>query len=347
MKLRDMTYNPTMIKGRRITTQPEIMIHMLKNDLTTPGRVYYALRLIDYQKAGVVTVKYAKETLCNTKNSHFLLSSKQMTKILNDYNGVFWLFENKHIVPFSPQKIANNLGMPKYGYKSVMLTEDHIFKGKRNFSAICYAAYVTTLGDVPTSRSQIKEDTGISPTAQIRYEKVAGILNIAAAITISNVYRIQNEDEYYKLREEIGSGFTKVKERPSYKTATIYAKRLGNVRYCFGLKPSVDTRRKEAVNSKVASVDSGKRNQRIRKTNLPHDKRWRYSIINGEDAIYRRDCDVGFIRNPMTVEYKEYYSHSKGKLVRQRIVKCEDVPCLLFTQYDGKYAHTALNPLKW
>ena len=231
---------------RKISVQPELLIAFMQNKSQHVGRVWLSLKFLDYQGCGVLPVDYVKQILCNKESEYYLMTWGNLLKTLHKYNGDFWQFANDRIVLYSTAKIANHYELAKFGFDAVWVYPEQLFKGTAVFNAACYAGYVTTLGDMPTSRETIKSQTGLYKTAQIRYEKLAGIEQIAVGILSED----KEDHKYTKVKDENG------KEH--------IIRRIGNIRVYDKMKKSSGGKRRRSLNKKIDRVGKGQRNQKMK-----------------------------------------------------------------------------------
>lgn len=306
MKLSKLTFDSSNYTDRRISANPELLITFLQSKMYSAGRVYYALKFLDFQNAGILTTNYIKKAVCSDKNSSlYLMSYGNLLKILHKYNGDFWIFENERIVLKSPGKVANYFELDKFAFDSVWLYPDQLFNGTSVFNATCYAAYVTTLGDMPTSRETIFNETGLHKTAQIRYEKLAGIEQSAAAIVDIKILsmegkkttRVFDEKEEYFFREGC---------------------RIGNIRSYSRMLKASGGRTRRNINKDIESVFRGKRNK-----HLDSDELGERTIKNESDKLIL--WGKAFIKS--AVQFKEVVQKDLS-IKRYGVLKNMD--CYLF-----------------
>ena len=321
MKLRNLTYNSDNYINRKISVQPELLIAFMQHKTQHVGRVWLSLKFLDYQGCGVLPVDYVKQILCNKESEYYLMTWGNLLKTLHKYNGDFWQFANGRIVVYSPAKIANHYELAKFGFDAVWVYPEQLFKGTAVFNAACYAGYVTTLGDMPTSRETIKNETGIGKTSQIRYEQIAGI-DINANVVTMDMFPAKEEE--IKNRKERGISTTYVEVNG----AKLLVKRIGN---CFNYKKMVKKhsgRNRRRINKSITSVLSGKRNKRLSDYDKTMPKGFEPCVSSNGKKIVRQYETV----LKQVVKFKEVL---KKDFSAVRYAVMGDIDCHVFVLMNG------------
>ena len=208
------------------------------------------------------------------------------------------------------------------------MRHEDLFSGNQAFGAACYGAYITTLGDMPTSRTTIAKALDLSKSAQIRYEKQLNIQQVAATIIVdkNNTYDPKSK-EYKQYRSEHGQALNPV---TTGNGKVIYGKRIGNIRSIERMKKKTGGRRRRKLNEKIDRVEKGQRNQSSEKNaRNDHNLTIRY-IKNKLGTIYHTEA-VEYLKGTVKKALSFKYIRN-GRFGMKRVGTYDTMPCLLFFQ---------------
>ena len=164
-----------------ITVHPDLAVAMLRNDLSSAGRLWLLLRHLDDDGRGWVSVTRARKTLTQKESPLRICGWRQLRNLLGQGDNIFW---KRDSVPASEgriwlrstAKVAAALDVRRLSLRPVTLPLSILLEGIGSVRAHLYASYHSGRESKnPIARQTLTEVTGVARRSQRNYEEKAGV----------------------------------------------------------------------------------------------------------------------------------------------------------------------------
>ena len=169
--------------GSTVRVYPDIALGMLRQGEAAPGRVWLLLRYLDQGGKGWLCIDTVKNNLTNKSKQLRICGWRQLRKLLNRGEGIFWTRNGDRIWLHSAARVAAALEVDRLAGKPVATPIAGLLQGMGAVRAHLYASFhsgrVRTSapgpGGLPVARATLERVTGVCRRSQRAYERRAGI----------------------------------------------------------------------------------------------------------------------------------------------------------------------------
>jgi len=168
---------------RHIKLYPEIGLAILRQELAAPARIWLLLQHLDKMGRGWVTLYSAKSQLTQDGSPLRVCGWRQLRKLLDRGDSLFWRRDSERIWLRSTAKVAAALGVVHLTHRAVALPLKDLLKGIGMVRAQLYASFHSArsrgTGDKekasPIARSTLQTLCKMSRQTQRNYERRVGV----------------------------------------------------------------------------------------------------------------------------------------------------------------------------
>lgn len=202
---RDQTESPptqNFPSSDTVKLYPDIGLGMLRQEMTAPGRLWLMLRYLDIEGRGAIRIDIIIKTLTKKSSKLRLCGQRQLRKLLNDGEGVFWSRDEEWVWLYSAAKVAYALDVVRLTGRPVALPVTALVDGIGAFRAHLYAAFHsgrsrnTPYGEqaMPIARDTLAGLSGVGRSSQRAYEERAGI-DVQANFAVGDLATKENQEK--------------------------------------------------------------------------------------------------------------------------------------------------------
>lgn len=166
-----------------VKVYPDIALGMLRQGEAASGRIWLLLRYLDQEGRGWLRIDIAKHKLTTKTSQLRVCGWRQLRKLLNRGEGIFWTRDNDRIWLRSVAKVAAALEVERLTGKPVATPVAGLLQGIGDVRAHLYASFHSGRvkesapgpGGMPVARATLERVTNASRRSQLAYEQRAGI----------------------------------------------------------------------------------------------------------------------------------------------------------------------------
>lgn len=165
-----------------IKLYPDLALAMLKQRQVTTGRIWLILRALDGKGRGWFDLTDVTDQLAGKTSAFRICGRRQLRKLVNRGEGLFWNKRNGRLWLRSPAKVAAALSLPRLTGRPVALPVRVLLQSIGSIRAHFYASFHSgrlpssdKARPKPVSRATLVKLSGISRRTQRRYENQLGI----------------------------------------------------------------------------------------------------------------------------------------------------------------------------
>lgn len=166
-----------------VKVYPDIALGMLRQGEAAPGRIWLLLRYLDQEGRGWLRIDIVKDKLTSKTSKLRICGWRQLRKLLNGGEGIFWARDNDRIWLRSVARVAAALEVERLTGKPVATAVAGLLQGMGDARAHLYASFHSGRvkesapgpGGMPVARATLERVTGVCRRSQRAYEQRAGI----------------------------------------------------------------------------------------------------------------------------------------------------------------------------
>jgi len=168
---------------QHVKMYPDIALALLREQLVAPARLWLLLRFLDQGGRGWLEIEEARQKLTSKQAQLHVFGWRQMRKLLNSGEGLFWTKDDRRIWLRSPLKVAISLRLKRLHNRPVALPVSGLLQGIGLVRAHFYASFHSgrmsekeaQAQSAPISRATLQAICKTSRRTLRQYEKRAGV----------------------------------------------------------------------------------------------------------------------------------------------------------------------------
>ena len=171
------THLPPTTKPTTIKVYPSLLTAMLRQEMTTIGRIWLLCRALDRAGQGWLHVEQLRTELTDKASDWHIVGWRRLRQLLQQGRGTLWERDKfGRIWLYGTARVANNLNVLRLQGNAVNLPIGNLLNSIQDTKAAFYATFHAGRKTAnPISRATLRELTGSSETTQRTYEASSNI----------------------------------------------------------------------------------------------------------------------------------------------------------------------------
>ncbi len=158
-----------------IKLYPSIALGMLQKEATAAGRIWLLLKYLDENGRGWLESREVRFRLTDSTSDLRVCGRRQLRKLLQAGEGIFWQRDKQRIWIKSVAKVAEQLEVERLTHQPVGVPVSVLTQKIGTVRAHLYASFHSGRSGAPISRETVAELAHVTPRSQRRYDRIAKV----------------------------------------------------------------------------------------------------------------------------------------------------------------------------